>query len=597
MAQRKAKFLVEAEDGTRTAMQSVERNLGRVNSAAERVASTFQSVFLASMAVSFGKAMIEAATDAEQASNRMTAVLRATGSAAGFAKSELDEMADSLAGATQFDDESIRNAQSTLLKFGVIQEQVFTRALKLSADYAAFMGTQIPDAAQQIGKALASPVEGLGTLERQIGKISPSTRQMIEDLVQAGDVMKAQTVILDLLKDRIGGTAEAMNTGLTKATGDAKKAWDEMLESLGKTAVVQKSVEGSLEGVATDLTRIKGIIESGTWTEKLFAIFANTPQGRAASAMASAFGADLPGLSKGADGDAAARAAADKAAKNNPPSMIDWEKGYKNQQDAIKKSLDASKHKSDVERQLREKGVRDAEWAAQKIEDGAEEARKVEAEAWSFVDKATLASTASMLADRALMMKQVYEHDADESKRDMDREQTALLAVADKVDILKDSAHELGLTFSSAFEEAIFGGKGLRDVLGGLAMDVAKIVVRKTVTQPLADGVTGFIKGIDFGGIFDGVFGGGKAEGGGVSAGVSYLVGERGPERFTPDSNGTITPNSAMGAINITMNQHFGSDVDHATLRAWGEQVKQESVAAVADARMRGGAYAGAFRG
>lgn len=49
------------------------------------------------------------------------------------------------------------------------------------------------------------------------------------------------------------------------------------------------------------------------------------------------------------------------------------------------------------------------------------------------------------------------------------------------------------------------------------------------------------------GGAIDNVFGGGRANGGPVSGGTSYLVGERGPEIFTPKSNGSIIPNNAMG--------------------------------------------------
>ena len=52
-------------------------------------------------------------------------------------------------------------------------------------------------------------------------------------------------------------------------------------------------------------------------------------------------------------------------------------------------------------------------------------------------------------------------------------------------------------------------------------------------------------------------FGGGRAAGGSVMGGTSYLVGERGAELFTPSSNGTITPNSALGGgntYNITVN-------------------------------------------
>lgn len=53
-----------------------------------------------------------------------------------------------------------------------------------------------------------------------------------------------------------------------------------------------------------------------------------------------------------------------------------------------------------------------------------------------------------------------------------------------------------------------------------------------------------------------GLFGGGRAMGGPVSAGTTYLVGENGPELFTSSTSGTIIPNGAMGGntVNITVN-------------------------------------------
>ena len=54
--------------------------------------------------------------------------------------------------------------------------------------------------------------------------------------------------------------------------------------------------------------------------------------------------------------------------------------------------------------------------------------------------------------------------------------------------------------------------------------------------------------------VIDSVFGGFRAAGGAVSAGKSYVVGERGAELFVPSSNGTIVPNGAGGSINITVN-------------------------------------------
>ena len=49
-------------------------------------------------------------------------------------------------------------------------------------------------------------------------------------------------------------------------------------------------------------------------------------------------------------------------------------------------------------------------------------------------------------------------------------------------------------------------------------------------------------------------FRGARAAGGPVAPGGSYLVGERGPELFTPSSSGNITPNDALSGANITVN-------------------------------------------
>lgn len=58
------------------------------------------------------------------------------------------------------------------------------------------------------------------------------------------------------------------------------------------------------------------------------------------------------------------------------------------------------------------------------------------------------------------------------------------------------------------------------------------------------------------GGAIDFAFGGGRATGGPVSAGTSYVVGERGPELFVPNTAGKIIPNGTGGGntINLTVN-------------------------------------------
>jgi len=56
-------------------------------------------------------------------------------------------------------------------------------------------------------------------------------------------------------------------------------------------------------------------------------------------------------------------------------------------------------------------------------------------------------------------------------------------------------------------------------------------------------------------GLFGNLFGGLLANGGPAKAGKSYIVGERGPEIFTPGVSGMVSPNSALGgSTNIVVN-------------------------------------------
>src|SRR5690606_26920123 len=88
-----------------------------------------------------------------------------------------------------------------------------------------------------------------------------------------------------------------------------------------------------------------------------------------------------------------------------------------------------------------------------------------------------------------------------------------------------DAAREFGFTFQSAFEDAIIQGRRFHEVLQGIIQDIARMILRQSVTQPLANAVGGM-----FSGGFASFFGGGRASGGPVKAGSSYLVGEFGPE-------------------------------------------------------------------
>jgi hypothetical protein len=68
------------------------------------------------------------------------------------------------------------------------------------------------------------------------------------------------------------------------------------------------------------------------------------------------------------------------------------------------------------------------------------------------------------------------------------------------------------------------------------------------------------VKGIS--NLVSSVFGGFRANGGSVSAGTPYVVGERGAELFVPKSNGMIVPNNALGGGGTTINLTVNGAID-----------------------------------
>lgn len=166
--------------------------------------------------------------------------------------------------------------------------------------------------------------------------------------------------------------------------------------------------------------------------------------------------------------------------------------------------------------------------------------------------------------------------------------------VKEQEDAIKSATKELGLTFSSAFEDAIVSGNKFSDILKGLEQDIVRIITRKAITEPLANGITDFLGGLfkggggsGFGGIFSAIgsfFGFGKAIGGPVLPGTMYEVNERRPEVLDVNGRqflmmgsqrGNVIPNPRLGG-NRTVNQSITINVPETTTRASATQLAAE---------------------
>lgn len=171
----------------------------------------------------------------------------------------------------------------------------------------------------------------------------------------------------------------------------------------------------------------------------------------------------------------------------------------------------------------------------------------------------------------------------------------ALVVMIDKTKEATNLANDMGFAFASAFESAVLGGESAGNAMKALARDIMQVFLRLAVTNQIINAIFG-ASGLGLGGkgfqplptI------GTRANGGPVSAGSPYLVGERGPELFVPKGSGTVMPNGAGGtSVNITYN--IASGVSRSDLAPILEQQRKLLKAEIPDMVRRGGGYRAAF--
>ena len=196
----------------------------------------------------------------------------------------------------------------------------------------------------------------------------------------------------------------------------------------------------------------------------------------------------------------------------------------------------------------------------------------------------------------------------------------------EETDKLKEKFMQLGQSIEDGVVQNLTDAAMGTKTLGEAAISVLNDLKRKLIEVAMQQAVSGlgnFI-GTALGGLFGGGGGGFKApapmpkgfmgtgipdvlpkgsfgissikreNGGPVSAGGSYLVGEKGPEMFTPSRSGTIIPNNAMGGVvnNIVVNvDASGTDVqsDDANANQFGEQLAAAIQAEIINQKRSGG--------
>lgn len=177
---------------------------------------------------------------------------------------------------------------------------------------------------------------------------------------------------------------------------------------------------------------------------------------------------------------------------------------------------------------------------------------------WENMLSALVADTAEEKTRRLIEQVKVLDEALISGRISAEQHAEALAKITEAAPVLeknKSLVDDLGLSFTSAFEDAIAQGRNLGEVLQGLEQDIIRIITRKLVTEPLGNFITGAI-----GSIIPGLqsFDGGGYTGpgsriGGLDGKGGYLAMLHPNETVLDHTKGQRMPPSAVQNINITV--------------------------------------------
>jgi uncharacterized protein YukE len=203
-------------------------------------------------AIDFGSEFVSAFAASEEAEKKLGATLRATGNAAGFTTDQLLSLSEQLQDVTKFEAETTQGAMGVLATFRNVRGDVFVDATKAAQDMSTVLGGDLSSSAMTLGKALNDPMQGISALSRAGVTFTETQKDLINSLIKSGDVMGAQKVILDELKNEFGGAAEAVGIAAAGRFAQVKNRFGDVQEAIGETILgVVDQLFPLIDGVAT----------------------------------------------------------------------------------------------------------------------------------------------------------------------------------------------------------------------------------------------------------------------------------------------------------------------------------------------------------
>lgn len=167
--------------------------------------------------VAAAKECVKVYAESERVVTRMTAVWENVGKATGYSSQQIIDYAEAVEKTTYFEAEAVMSAAQLLAATEKLSDKGFQRALDISIDLAEAMGTDVPNAASMMSRALSDPETGLRALRSAGINFTDAEKDQIKTLMEANRELEAQDIVLGKVEAAYKGVAESV-----KATDSGK---------------------------------------------------------------------------------------------------------------------------------------------------------------------------------------------------------------------------------------------------------------------------------------------------------------------------------------------------------------------------------------
>jgi hypothetical protein len=168
---------------------------------------------------------------------KFNALAKGQGRVLGLTGQQLEDNAVAAANAADITVSAAREIESAYVSAGGVVAGVMVDLIAVTKDFAAATGQEATDAAKELGEAFGDPIEGAQQLADKYGVVSQATIEYIGQLVEQGDMLAAQKVLLNALEPAFDGAADHANIlarGWDNIRTAAAGAWEWMGKAIDR---------------------------------------------------------------------------------------------------------------------------------------------------------------------------------------------------------------------------------------------------------------------------------------------------------------------------------------------------------------------------